>query len=155
MPRYSTIVSTLISRLQAHNVALGILAGFKFVTIPVADPEGERDLASGVLRMFLPEIKEKAHDQLAIISGGTFTMKLTVSTKKDSGIAAHVLACEKVMDAIELNGSTIDLLLGATLAKPLEISVGEPFIPDGGISINSHVTVTVVPKAFKSGARRS
>jgi hypothetical protein len=154
MPRYSTILTNLINRITAHNATGQLLAGWKWVALPSTEVEGESTLAGGVIRMWLPDIKEKAHEQLTIIANGTMTARFTVSTKKDSGIPAHVLACEKVMDAIERNGAVIDLLLGATLVRPMELAVTDPFIPEnGGISINSHIVVTMTPKAFKSGTR--
>lgn len=155
MPRYSSIVTALIARLAAHNATGQLLDGFKLVTLPVKEVDGQTELAGGVLRLYLPTIRERAHDQLAIVSGGSISIDLAVSTWRDSGIAAHVLAVEKAMDAVELNGSTIDLLLGATLAKPIEVSQdGAPWmVEDGALSMNTRLKISMVPRAVKSGGR--
>jgi hypothetical protein len=117
MPRYSTIISNLISRITAHNATGQLLAGWKWVASCLRPKWKAKKIYRWCIRMWLPDIKEKAHEQLTIIANGTMTARFTVSTKKDSGIPAHVLACEKVMDAIERNGAVIDLLLGATLVR--------------------------------------
>lgn len=152
MAREAAILTALLARLAAHNVTSGILDGWQFVQIPVKSVEGKKDYP--ILRAFPPDrVQDKAHSQLTIVDGGTVVVRLQVSTKKDDGLVAHALACCKVKDACELNGTTIDLLLGSTLAKPMEFVTNGEGINEN--SIDSHILITFVPVSCISGGRRS
>lgn len=157
MPRYSAIITAFVSRINAHCATGQILEGINFADVPTMEVKGQKDFPD--IRMWMPDITESTHDQLTIVKDGTFKVKFVVATLRTAGVAAHVLVLEKFMDALELSGATIDLLLGNLLAKPMSISAGEAFVPDNGgavgLSMNTHVTVTCVPVACKSGARRS
>jgi len=150
--REAAVISALIARLEAHNVTAGLLAGWKFVKIPVKEVEGEKDFP--ILRLWVPDSVERAQGQLTIVDGGSMRIKLSVSTKRTLGVPAHCTACATVKDACELNGATIDLLLNSTLAKQIEFSsTGDSFIDD--LSINSHIIINAVPVSCISGGRRA
>lgn len=157
MPRYSTILSNIIARLTAQNASGKILAGFKLTTNPTTEVEGQTDLSGGAIRLIdPPDIKEKAHEQMAIITGGTVTLKLGVSTLRSAGFVAHLQAVEKAMDALETDATTgVDLLLGGTLAQPFSMNAGDSFAKDDGLSQNTFLTVTMIPIDCASGGRRS
>jgi hypothetical protein len=141
-----------VTRLTNHVATGKILEGWKFAPLPDNDVEGEKDFPN--VRFFVPSINEKAHKQLAIVAEGSLIQKITISTKREAGVEAHITDCSKVMDAIEIDPATmtIDILLGATLKEPPEMRCGEPSYST--LSFTSHLTVTMTPIACRSGGRR-
>lgn len=152
MARYSTILQAVIDRITAHTKPTKRLAGWRFAEgAPItSEVEGQKDYP--IARMLIPDMPEKEHDQLPLIQG-TMIIKLVVSTERAKGIVAHVKAVETFADALDLDDTDLDLLLGGIMSKPFAINIHDPFTPENGISINTSVTMTVTPLESARGGR--
>lgn len=154
MGRYSSVVDAINRRINAHRAAGQMLAGIKFSDTPVVDVEGQSDFP--IIRHWLPELGERPNGGWAIIDG-LMTLNLTVSTSRKVGLVAHIEKLELVMDALEtpIDGEAAgegELTVEGATAKPAVLAMKDPFVTD--LSINSQITISVLPKPVSRGRRR-
>lgn len=149
MGKYSAVLDALIDRLEFHVGAGEMLAGMKFVSIPVKDPEGQRDFP--VIRLWIPSFRELYRG--ATLGSGEMTLNLTVSIERSLGLVELLEKVELVMDALETNtAGSVDPGLDGTLVRPFNVSLGGSFVLD--LSLNAQLSITATPKPFERGGRQ-
>ena len=155
MGNYSAIITKIDERLTYHTTTATparILDGFKYYNYPQESIDSEADLP--VLRLFVPDFTEKFVPRA--VAESSLRLKLTISTKRESGTPALIEAVEKVLDAIEVkhDGSgVVDALLAGTIAEPFSVSSENGFAES--VSCVAQIVLTLIPrKATKRGKRR-
>ena len=152
MSAYASVVAEILFRLNYHSASNEILAGMKVFGYPVASVEGMNDLPQ--VRIGMPEVQEQFRVRLPRLH--RMEVRLLVSTRREGGVAAHLVWVEKVLDAIEKKseiGTAIDPLLNNMLRKPLDVRSSGSFAED--LTLNQALTLTVAPKTIvQSGKRR-
>ncbi len=149
MGKYAAVVQKLIDRLTFHVGAGQMLAGMKFVPIPVKDPEGQSDLP--VIRLWVPTVRESYRS--ASLGTGEMTLNVTVSTERSKGLVELLEKVELVMDALETSSTgSVDPGLSGTLVRPFNVSLGGSFVLD--LSLNAQLSITAAPKQFERGGRQ-
>ncbi len=151
------MVSALVARLTGHigpKESTKILAGFKPLEVgPLETVEGEKDYP--IIRIWIPELLLSPHARF--VGEGAMTLMVTVATSRKLGLVNWIETVEKVLDAIEKDHTTgeIGLSLNNTLEVPMVPQVRNNFAPENGLSINALITLSVMPKLFTRGNRRS
>lgn len=152
MGKISAPIERVIKRMEFHsNHASRILGGFKWVPFPMTEADGQKDFPT--VRLWIPQLSEDYRpSNLAI---GTLRLGLHVATERKLGMAVHMEALEKVLDALETTAAdqaTIDLGFNGTLRKPMSMAVGNVFALD--ISVNSEILLTLDLIPYERGRRR-
>lgn len=148
------MIEALTKRIEGHiSETNGLLHGFKFEDNAVKQVEGIKDLPK--IYMVIPDLSMATHPRLIGDAGLLF--KIVVSTKATAGLVAFVQNVEKVLDALETDHETgeLDLTLNGTLLRPLDCQARDNFTTPDGISHNAQIPISVQPKSFTRGRRRS
>lgn len=149
MGALSKPVGDLFTRLGAHAVPAGILAGFRIESVSRTSADGVDDLPR------VTGVGIRADDETRSLQAGfaKLSVRLSVSSKKEPGLAAHLADLERVMDAVETNASgEWDATLESGTIKGVSFSGDET--ETTGVSISTLVTVTVETVPFNRGNRR-
>lgn len=150
MGRYSSVYEAICARIANHTAIDGLLAGVKFEPNPVREITGTKDLPAG--RMMPPDLDEIARP--VALADGTFKMVLDVHTQRGVAdeVINHLRMVEKFMDAVNMDGSTLDLLLGGRLQKA-PVMTCRDMVAKSDVSISSQLTLILTPKTCIAGGR--
>jgi hypothetical protein len=149
VPVYSSILTKVQTNLDAAAVNSGILEGFTVCPSPIAEGVGLDSVPA--VRIQDWELQETYMD--ANPCREQLFIEILVSSKLEDGLPVHVLAVEKVLDAIECGASTPDPTLGGLLTKPFDVQTRNHV--KHAVSIDTMLRIIMAPKAcVQRGKRR-
>lgn len=149
MGKYSAILDKVQARLAAQVATGKLLEGIKLHQAPISRVEGVADLPSVAVQGI--ELVEDYGTQPKVRP--TVRVAVVVATRRDAGAEAFAQLVEKVMDSVELNGTTFDGTLDGLVTDWVTIELLDTGI--GDMSISGTVVVEAMPVTFNRGARRS
>lgn len=124
------------------------LYGFKLVTLPTEEAEGEDSFP--VIRLFIPGVVEEPRNVAHVVV--TVAVRMTISTRRSLGIAELAAKTDAMLDAIETeHGGGLDLTFGGILARPMEFAYGSAFSTT--LSMTNEVTVSMMLRPRDRGSR--
>lgn len=150
---FSPIMTALLARLNYHKGDGLLLDGIKVKEFPESEISGHKDLPQ--VGVFIPDIFETFSWRAP--TSASMTLRISISTKRGATnpLQTHLEWIEKVLDALETThdgAANKDSTLDGTIRKPFDVSLGNAFAEE--ISLNSQLTLTVVPRALVIRANR-
>lgn len=152
MSAYSSILTALLTRLQAAAATGKKLDGARIKPYPLEEGNGADDYP--YVSMWIPTFEERFRRGRPVASD--VRVNIGMSTLRESGIPAHVEWVEKLLDAIEVDPATgnTELQLAGTIRGPYTASVSAANVSKLGL--HSQISLSVVPKkAIRRGKRQS
>ncbi len=146
----SAPITEIEARLQYHGRSTGILGGFRIEVNQTIMVGGQADLPA--IRLNLPNTSEVRRGRNIVVP--TLEISVTVSTDRNRGIACHLGAIEKVMDALETSiTGQVDPGLNGTLRAPILMSSGSQNALE--LSLNSDLSLKLETQCSPFANRRS
>jgi hypothetical protein len=160
MGNYAKPIKEVLDRLTYHCQEGQMLAGMVYYEKPEVKIDGLKDFP--YVMVMIPTLKEASLGSslaagLKTIADAMLTVPLVVGVARDKKNSLVTLYewCERVLDAIETrpDGSgTVDLNL-TTTGSIKSATVDRNFALD--LSLNAGITITVEPRKFYRGSRRT
>lgn len=147
---YSRVIDAIGARLAYHSGTGRILDGYVIHSAPLQQVDGIADFP--YVMILVPSINEPYKPKNV---DSDMDVSILVTTKRALGIANHLQAVEKVLDALEIShdgANYVDGNLAHTIAKPFDARVTNAAID---ISLTANITLACKPKPANRGARRT
>ena len=149
MGNISQAFDEIEKRIRYHARAGGILDGFTVEFNQTAEIQGQQDLPS--VRLSPPTLTETRRGTYVV---PTSELNVSVATYRPNGVAVHVKAVERVMDAIETGvDGVVDTGLNGSLRAPVQMSSGPQNALD--LSLNSDLALKLEHRCSNFGNRRT